>query len=157
MYATFDIAPSFRGTCARREHDGNNLYNTYYQWVAIYLVVEALIFYLPRAIWLSLEGGLMKYLARGTRGKVVENALEKQENLLKTFQEHLHNKYNLYAFGFICCEVGNFFVLLSQIFLTNLFLNYTFLKYGIQVLSLLLLPLLLFSMLSSTCPGVEVL
>ena len=28
------------GNCAKREPDGNTLYNTYYQWVAIFLVVQ---------------------------------------------------------------------------------------------------------------------
>ena len=30
------------------------------QWVAIFLVIQAMVFYLPRVIWLSVEGGLMK-------------------------------------------------------------------------------------------------
>ena len=30
------------------------------QWVAIFLVVQAMVFYLPRVLWLSVEGGLMK-------------------------------------------------------------------------------------------------
>jgi hypothetical protein len=29
-----------QGSCSKREHDGTTLYNTYYQWVAIYLVVQ---------------------------------------------------------------------------------------------------------------------
>ena len=30
------------------------------QWVAIFLVIQAMVFYLPRVLWLSVEGGLMK-------------------------------------------------------------------------------------------------
>ena len=40
MYSTFNIPPNFKGSCAKREHDGNTLYNTYYQWVAIFLVIQ---------------------------------------------------------------------------------------------------------------------
>lgn len=58
MYSTFNIPPSFQGNqepdsmfiivivlcfignCFKREHDGNTLYNTYYQWVAIFLVIQ---------------------------------------------------------------------------------------------------------------------
>ncbi len=55
------------------------------QWVSIFLVVSAVCFYIPRAIWLMMEGGLMKFLAKGTTTKIVEDADEKRENLIKTF------------------------------------------------------------------------
>ena len=40
MYAKFDIRKDFLGQCYKREVDGSSLYNTYYLWVAIYLVVQ---------------------------------------------------------------------------------------------------------------------
>ena len=49
-------------------------------------MVSAMLFYLPRAIWLMAEGGLMKFLAKGTTTKIVEDADEKRESLIKTFQ-----------------------------------------------------------------------
>ena len=58
----------------------------YLQWVSIFLVVCAILFYTPRAIWLMAEGGLMKYLAKGATTKIVEDADKKREALLKTFQ-----------------------------------------------------------------------
>ena len=39
-----------------------------------------------RALWLMLEGGLMKFLAKGATEKIVEDADEKREALIKTFQ-----------------------------------------------------------------------
>ena len=69
MYATFNIPLNFRGVCSKREHDGSTLYNTYYQWVSIFLGTQALVFYIPRCIWLLLEGGLMSYIVKGERGK----------------------------------------------------------------------------------------
>ncbi len=86
MYATFNIPLNFRGVCSKREIDGATLYNSYYQWVSIFLVVSAMFFYLPRAIWLMAEGGLMKFLAKGTTTKIIEDAEEKRENLINTFQ-----------------------------------------------------------------------
>jgi len=133
MYSTFNIPPNFKGSCAKREHDGATLYNTYYQWVAIFLVIQAMIFYLPRMLWLSMEGGLMKFLVRNVRGKIIEDPEEKRENLLQTFQEHLHNKYNRYAALFYICETSNLLVVISQIFVVNRFLNYEFLSYGPEV------------------------
>ena len=46
----------------------------------------AALFYIPRAVWLIMEGGLMKFLTRGVSGKVVEDAARKREMLIKTFQ-----------------------------------------------------------------------
>ena len=85
MYATFNIPLNFRGVCAKKEHDGSTLYNSYYQWVSIFLVVSAVCFYVPRAMWLMAEGGLMKFLAKGTTTKIIEDADDKRENLIKTF------------------------------------------------------------------------
>ena len=58
------------------------VYNTYYQeikykqnlifitlsfqWVPLYLIFMAFLFYLPRMFWLNIEGGLMKFLCKGT-------------------------------------------------------------------------------------------
>ena len=86
MYSTFNIPLEFRGSCSKREHDGTTLYNSYYQWVSLFLVVCAVLFYIPRAIWLMAEGGLMKFLSRGTTSKIVEDAGKKREELVKTFQ-----------------------------------------------------------------------
>ena len=74
------------GNCAKREPDGATLYNTYYQWVAIFLVVQACLFYVPRVAWLRLEGGLMKFLVKDARGKIIEDAQTKRDNLVLTFQ-----------------------------------------------------------------------
>ena len=77
------------------------------QWVAIFLVVQAMVFYLPRVLWLSVEGGLMKvnwekyilfifgfhifsfcfqFLVRNARGKIIEDAEEKRDALIVTFK-----------------------------------------------------------------------
>lgn len=85
MYSTFNIPLEFKGVCARREHTGTTLYNSYYQWIVIFLVLSATLFYLPRMIWLMAEGGLMKFLAKGVTTKIIEDADEKREKLLKTF------------------------------------------------------------------------
>lgn len=140
MYSTFNIPPSFQGNCYKREHDGNTLYNSYYQWVAIFLVIQAMVFYLPRVLWLSVEGGLMKFLVRNARGKIIEDAEEKRDALIVTFKEHLHNKYNRYAAMFYTCETSNLVIVTSQILVINKFLNYQFLSYGFNVWTWYSLP-----------------
>ena len=86
MYSNMNIPPTFKGACAKKEHDGATLYNSHYQFVPIFLVLQAGLFYAPRYVWLMLEGGLMKFLARGARGKIVEDPVEKRESLIRTFQ-----------------------------------------------------------------------
>ena len=118
MYASFNIPPDFQGSCARHsrlDKFGDEVFNSFYQWVSLSLVGQALLFYLPRALWLSLEGGLMKHLAKDVTGKVVENASEKCEELINTFNKHLHNKYDRYFNCFIACEVLNVAILVSQV------------------------------------------
>ncbi|XP_071747044.1 innexin inx2 isoform X3 [Lepeophtheirus salmonis] len=140
MYSTFNIPLNFRGVCAKREYDGTSLYNSYYQWVPVFLIMSAILFYAPRGLWLSIEGGLMKFLAKGTRGKIIDEADIKRDALIKTFQDHLHNKYNSYAFWFLFCEGLNFVVVISEWFITNRFIKYHFFSYGPSVLYYYNLP-----------------
>jgi len=140
MYSTFNIPPAFQGNCARKRFSDDEMYNTYYQWVSLCLVAQACLFYLPRALWLSLEGGLMKHLAKDKQAKIIEDAEEKCECLLTTFNQQLRNKYDRYFYGFLGCEVLNIFIVISQLFLTNRFLGGNFLTYGSDVYQYYSLP-----------------
>jgi hypothetical protein len=56
---------------------------------------QALAVYAPRVLWLSLEGGLMKFLVRNARGKIVEGAQEKRNQLVKTFKVCASTTYTI--------------------------------------------------------------
>jgi len=140
MYSTFEIPYDFKGFCARKTFDSTSLYNTYYQWVSIFLMVQAILFYIPRCIWLSMEGGLMSFLVKGCTDRVVEDHCEKQKSLLDHYHEHVHNKFNKYAFCFMFCELLNVLIAVSQVFVTNAFLNYQFMDYGYLVYQYYRLP-----------------
>ncbi|XP_040575378.1 innexin inx2 isoform X1 [Lepeophtheirus salmonis] len=140
MYSSFDMPSSYTGSCARKRVDSTHLYNTYYQWVSIFLVAQAMLFYIPRCIWILQEGGLMGYLVKGTTGRVVENADEKKGNLLRNFQIHIHNKFSAYAFCFFFCELLNVILVIFAIFITHKFLNNQFLTYGLDVYLYFSLP-----------------
>ena len=46
--SSFDIPPDFEGVCTRRQHDGTRLYNSYYQWIPIFLAIQAGILFLKQ-------------------------------------------------------------------------------------------------------------
>eukprot|EP00092_Neocalanus_flemingeri_P004139 GFUD01004453.1.p1 GENE.GFUD01004453.1~~GFUD01004453.1.p1 ORF type:complete len:480 (-),score=121.93 GFUD01004453.1:122-1561(-) len=140
MYSTFNIPDAFQGNCARKRQSDDEMYNTYYQWVSLCLVGQACLFYLPRALWLSLEGGLMKHLAKDKTAKIIEDAEQKCDCLLTTFNLQLRNKYDRYFYGFLGCEVLNIVIVISQLFLTNRFLGGNFLTYGSDVYQYYSLP-----------------
>ena len=118
MYSSFNIPNDFQGSCSRKgelDEFGDEVFNSFYQWVSLCLVGQALLFYLPRTLWLSLEGGLMKHLAKDASGKVVEDAEKKRDELILTFNRHLHNKYDKYFNSFVGCELLNLGIAIFQV------------------------------------------
>ena len=75
----------------------------------------------------------MKHLAKDKQAKIIEDAEEKCDCLLTTFNLQLRNKYDRYFYGFLGCEILNVVIVISQLFLTNRFLGGHFLTYGSDV------------------------
>ena len=48
-------------------------------------------------------------------GRVIEDPQDKQKVLLKNYLEHVHNKFNKYAFCFFFCELLNILISISQV------------------------------------------
>ena len=68
------------------------VYNSYYQWVPLYLLFLAMAFYIPRLAWLMMEGGLMKFFGKGTTTRFIEDQEEKRDKLVSFFLKNIHNK-----------------------------------------------------------------
>jgi len=145
MYSTWNVPPKYKGSCSAgedyggitveewNEHRTSIVYNSYYQWVPLYLVFLAVLFYLPRLLWLMIEGGLMEFFGKGTTTRFIDDQEEKKETLVKFFLKNIHNKFNIYFFGFIGMEVLNVLIVLIQFAMTNTFLHYRFSGYGLDV------------------------
>ena len=82
MYATFHIPPSYAGPCTAAESKDQDeespIYNSYYQWIPIYLSALALVFQIPKALWTKMEGGVMKYICKQTN----DSPKEKRDKLV---------------------------------------------------------------------------
>jgi len=161
MYSTWNVPPQYKGACSAggvwkhlmivqnlytfpqdyggitieewNEHRTSIVYNSYYQWVPLYLMFLAVLFYLPRLCWMMMEGGLMEFFGKGTTTRSIDDQEEKKETLVNFFVRNIQNKYNIYFFGFITMEIFNVFIVLVQFAMTNTFLHYRFIWYGIDV------------------------
>jgi len=143
MYSTWNIPREYKGSCSGGDQDMDVttiVYNSYYQWVPLYLIFNALLFYCPRLCWLSMEGGLMKFFGKGTTTRFIEDQEEKKERLVAFFRKNITNKYNIYFCGFIFCEVLNLLIVLFHFLLTHRFLHYRYFLYGFNVWQYYLLP-----------------
>ena len=95
MYADFKLPPTYNGPCSAKDQ-GNiegTVYHSYYQWVSIFLIFTAFLLYIPRCFWLMMEGGLMKFLGKGTTTQYeIEDPEDKKEKMVKFFAGNIHNK-----------------------------------------------------------------
>ena len=100
MYSSFDMPSTFKFPCTRKtpydgNHDTTYLYNTYYQWVSIFLAFQAGLFYIPRCIWLIMEGGLMAFIVNGM--KIIIIIFKNLEFIMSRKKKWLH-----YCLGLFC-------------------------------------------------------
>lgn len=90
MYASFEIPDNYSGPCSAKDNEDINgvarvgrIYNSFYQFIPIYLIILAIVFYLPRYIWVKWEGGLMKFLGKGRTTRLIEGEQEKLDDLVE--------------------------------------------------------------------------
>lgn len=109
-------------------------YHKYYQWVCFFLFFQAILFYVPRYLWKTWEGGKIKMLVMDLNCPIVDESAkcDRKGLLVDYFTSNLHQQ-NFYAFRFFLCEVINFINVIGQIYFMDLFLGGEFTTYGADV------------------------
>lgn len=118
-------------------NEGEELkYHKYYQWVCFFLFFQCAIFYLPRFLWKTAEGGKIKMLVQGLNEPIIDdNAKADQINLIVKYMRLHRGSHAFYAFKYFACEVLNFANTILQIYFIDFFLGYEFTQYGADVIN----------------------
>ncbi|KAK9498875.1 hypothetical protein O3M35_003430 [Rhynocoris fuscipes] len=144
IYSTFTIPNRLGGTVGKDvvhpgvashvEGEDEVKYHKYYQWVCFVLFFQAILFYIPRYLWKTWEGGRIKMLVLDLNCPVVSDECKEDRKrlLVDYFTSNLHTQ-NFYAIRFILCEVLNFINVLAQIYFMDFFLDGEFTTYGSDV------------------------
>jgi len=110
-------------------------YHKYYQWVCFALFFQAMLFYVPRYLWKTWEGGRIKMLVLDLNCPIVnEDVKGERKKLLVEYLNTNLKLQNFYAYRFFLCEVLNFINVVGQIFFMDFFLDGEFSTYGSDVL-----------------------
>ncbi|XP_043275151.1 innexin inx2 [Venturia canescens] len=122
------------GVAAHIEGEDEVKYHKYYQWVCFTLFFQAILFYVPRYLWKTWEGGRIKMLVLDLNCPVVSDSCksDRRKLLVEYFCTNLHTQ-NFYAFRFFFCEVLNFINVVGQIYFMDFFLDGEFTTYGADV------------------------
>jgi hypothetical protein len=109
-------------------------YHKYYQWVCFFLFFQAILFYIPRYLWKTWEGGKIKMLVMDLNSPIVDDKCkeDRKKLLIDYFCNNLHSQ-NFYAIRFFLCEVLNFVNVIGQIYFMDTFLGGEFTTYGSDV------------------------
>lgn len=106
-------------------------YHKYYQWVCFTLFFQAILFYIPRYLWKSLEAGKLKMLIQDMNVPIIDSeTIKDRKEVLVNYLTKSQGNHQTYAFSFFFCELLNFVNVLGQIYLMDVFLGGEFTTYG---------------------------
>ncbi|XP_059619292.1 innexin inx2 [Phlebotomus argentipes] len=144
IYSTFTIPNRLTGVAGKdmvqpgvASHvDGEDdvKYHKYYQWVCFVLFFQAILFYIPRYLWKTWEGGRIKMLVMDLNAPIVNfDCKEDRKKILVDYFADNINRHNFYAYRFFICEFLNLANVFGQIFFMDFFLDGEFSTYGSDV------------------------
>ncbi|XP_063916937.1 innexin inx2-like [Zophobas morio] len=118
-----------------KDDDERIIWQKYYQWVCIVFCFQALLFYLPRYLWKTWEGGRIRLLVSDLNTPLVTAAWNPTTKS-QMIQYLINGKYfhKLYAIRYVMCEILNLVNVVSQIFLMDWFLGGQFSFYGFSLM-----------------------
>ena len=116
--------------------DGQDVkYHKWYQWVAFFLFLETMLFYIPRYFWKASENNKVGMLVANLKEPLLDAGTKEGQinEIVKYFRFH-RGTHSLYAFRFFTMEVFNFVNVICQIYFIDFFLDNEFATYGTDVL-----------------------
>jgi len=112
-------------------------YHKYYQWVCFTLFFQAILFYIPRYLWKSLEAGKLEMLIQDMNVPIIDrDATRDRKEVLVNYLTKSEGRHQMYAFSFFFCELLNFVNVVFQIYLMNVFLGGEFTSYGPELIQM---------------------
>jgi len=148
IHSTYSVNDKFNGTpgldyahpgLGEDDVHGDRLgwtHHKFYQWVIFVLILQAGGFYLPRLLWKTAEGGVMKLLTTGLTD--IDSFMNKETRrdgvkLIAAYFNLSPSRRGTYFMKFVFCELLNLVNVFLQIYFTDVFLGYQFTKYGREV------------------------
>nr|AFN25964.1 innexin 1 [Cancer borealis] len=109
-------------------------FHNYYQWVVFFLFFQAALCYIPKFVWNSCEGGLMRTIGEGLNPGLhkEEEVSSRKKVIIDYIVKHIR-MHNGYVFKYWFCEALCFINIVGQLFLVDTFLGGEFLTYGPRV------------------------
>lgn len=117
--------------------DGQEIkYHKWYQWVAFFLFIQVLFFYIPRYLWKASENGKVAMLVGNLQDPLLDAGKKEGQinEIVKYFRMH-RGTHAMYALRFFGLEIVNFINCICQIYFIDFFLGGEFASYGMDVLN----------------------
>lgn len=112
------------------------IFHAYYQWVALFLFLQAQSFLIPRLLWEMAEEGNIQKLIQNLRNPLLSKEdKESQLSKLVAYLRQYRGTHVVFAIKFYICELLYFINIIAQIFVTDCFLGYRFRTYGLEALT----------------------
>ncbi|XP_035429746.1 innexin shaking-B isoform X2 [Spodoptera frugiperda] len=107
----------------------------YYQWVCFCLFFQAMLFYAPRWLWKSWEGGKIRALMMDLDvGVCTEIEKKTKKKLILDYLWENLRYHNWWAYRYYLCEGLALVNVIGQMFLMNRFFDGEFMSFGLDVI-----------------------